>query len=128
MTMSQRPVLPEDCIAPEAAQKMAAFHARTLEQVRTAVERHDVVVVGMAQNPHVRKVRQTLADAGIAFEYLELGSYLSGWRRRLAVKLWSGWPTFQQVFVRGVLIGGEALTRAAVADGSLQARLERLSA
>ena len=121
--MSIRPVLADDRIAPRAAEKISAFHADTLEQVRGAVERHDVVVVGMAQNPHVRRVRQALSEARVAFEYVEVGSYLSGWRRRLAIKLWSGWPTFPQVFVRGTLLGGDSLTRAALADGSLQERL-----
>lgn len=102
---------------------MAGFHADAVQEVITNVARHDVVVVGMAQNPHVRNVRQALADAGIPFEYLEFGSYLKGWYRRLAIKLWSGWPTFPQVFVRGQFIGGAALTRAAIADGSLRARL-----
>ena len=37
-----------------------------------------------------------------------------------AIKLWSGWPTFPQVFVDGTLIGGEDLTKAALADGSLK--------
>lgn len=77
----------------------------------------------MAQNPHVRKVRSELREAGIEFHYLEYGSYLSSWAPRLAIKLWSGWPTFPQVFVRGTLIGGEELTRAAIADGTLRSRL-----
>jgi monothiol glutaredoxin len=122
--MQLRPRLPDDRIDPDAAKRIAAFHTDTVQEVQAAVERHDVVVVGMAQNPHVRKVRQTLEQAGISFEYLQYGSYLSGWHRRLAIKLWSGWPTFPQVFVRGQLIGGESLTRAALADGSLRDRLE----
>ncbi|HSQ67463.1 MAG TPA: glutaredoxin domain-containing protein, partial [Polyangiaceae bacterium] len=77
------------------------------------------VVVGMAQNPHVKNVRKALAKAGIEFKYVEYGSYLSKWKERLAIKLWSGWPTFPQVFVKGVLLGGEDLTLAAISDGSL---------
>jgi monothiol glutaredoxin len=65
-------------------------------------------------------VRKALADAGVEATYLEYGSYFSKWRERLAIKLWSGWPTFPQVFVKGVLIGGEDLTKAALADGSLK--------
>jgi glutaredoxin-related protein len=83
-----------------------------------------VVVVGMAQNPHVRNVRKALGAAGVEYRYLEYGSYLSRWRERLAIKLWSGWPTFPQVFVRGVLLGGEDLTVAAIADGTLRQRLQ----
>ena len=121
--MTERPVLPSDQIAPAALERLANFQADTLQRVRDAVTRHPVVVVGMAQNTHVGRVRRALQDAGIAFEYIEIGSYLSGWRARLAIKLWSGWPTFPQVFVQGQLIGGEDLTKAAVADSTLQARL-----
>lgn len=106
-------------ISPEAARKMAESHADTLREVTDAIAKDVVVVVGMAQNPHVRNVRNALKEAGIAFTYLEYGSYFSEWRRRLAIKLWSGWPTFPQVFVHGVLIGGEDLTKAAIASGEL---------
>ena len=106
-----------------AATQIADFHRDVLDEVRKAVERDDVVVVGMAQNPHVRKVRQALSAAGVKFTYLEYGSYFSKWRERLAIKLWSGWPTYPQVFVKGTLLGGEDLTKAALASGALQAKL-----
>jgi glutaredoxin-related protein len=100
---------------------MAEFHAAVVEEVKKAVASTPVLVVGMAQNPHVRNVRKALKDAGVEFSYLEYGSYFSRWRDRLAIKLWSGWPTFPQVFVRGTLLGGEDLTKAAIADGTLRA-------
>jgi glutaredoxin-related protein len=104
---------------------MESFHAEVVRQVSDAVRRDAVVVVGMAQNRHVKKVRQALTEAGVPFTYLEYGSYLSKWRERLAIKLWSGWPTFPQVFVGGVLLGGGDLTTSALADGSLKAMLAR---
>lgn len=110
-------------LAPAALQAMQQFHPEVVREVQDAVARHPVVVVGMAQNPHVKNVRKALGAAGIEFEYLEYGSYVSQWRRRLALKLWTGWPTFPMVFVRGVLVGGEDLTKAAIADGTLRARL-----
>ena len=98
---------------------MGAFRRRRgSARSRPTVERDPVVVVGLAQNPHVKNVRKALNDAKIAFTYLEYGSYFSEWRKRLAIKMWSGWPTFPQVFVRGALVGGEDLTKAAIADGS----------
>lgn len=118
--MSTRPLLPVDHIRPQALRKVAEFHADTVAAVASAVARHDVVVVGMAQNPHVKNVRKALTAAAIPFTYLEYGSYFSGWQKRLAIKLWSGWPTFPQVFVRGALIGGEDLTKDALSDGSLR--------
>ena len=118
-----RTVLDAAQVAPEALRKLGAFHTGVVQDVQRAAAKDTVVVVGMAQNPHVRNVRKALSEAGIAFTYLEYGSYFSKWKERLAIKLWSGWPTFPQVFVRGVLIGGEDLTKAALADGSLRARL-----
>jgi monothiol glutaredoxin len=121
--MPKRPSLEARFIAPSALSEMEAFHAAIVREVEGAIARDSVVVVGMAQNPHVKNVRKALAAAGVEFKYLEYGSYLSKWRERLAIKLWSGWPTFPQVFVRGVLIGGEDRTKAALADGSLKASL-----
>lgn len=121
--MSSRPQLDARSVAPTALSAMEGFHADIVREVQEAVRRDPVVVVGMAQNPHVRKVRRELDQAGVAYTYLEYGSYLGKWKERLAIKLWSGWPTFPQVFVRGTLIGGEALTRQAIADGTLQASI-----
>jgi monothiol glutaredoxin len=103
---------------------MGDFHAEVIGEIDAAVQRHAVVIVGMAQNPHVKNVRRALAEAKIPFTYLEYGSYFSEWKKRLAIKLWSGWPTFPQVFVRGVLVGGEDLTLAGLADGSFRQRLD----
>ena len=121
--MTTRPLLAADSVEPRALASMARFHASTLEEVRAAVARDDVVIVGMAQNPHVRKARNAFREAGIPFTYLEYGSYLSGWKKRLAIKRWSGWPTFPQVFVKGMLFGGASDAKKALADGSLKARL-----
>lgn len=98
---------------------MRANHADTIREVEDAIAAHDVVVVGMAQNPHVKNVRKALEEAGVEVHYLEYGSYFSEWKTRLAIKMWSGWPTFPQVYVKGELIGGEDLTKAAIARGEL---------
>jgi monothiol glutaredoxin len=122
--MPNRPQLEERSVAPAALSAMESFHFGVVQEVKEAVRREAVVVVGMAQNPHVRNVRRALDEAGIAHKYLEYGSYLSRWKERLAIKLWSGWPTFPQVFVRGTLIGGEDLTKQALADGTLRGSLQ----
>lgn len=115
-----RPLLDPARTTLPAREHIAAFHAETLREVQRALGESTIVVVGMAQNPHVRNVRNALTQAGLEFKYLEYGSYFSKWKERLAIKLWSGWPTFPQVFVSGVLIGGEDLTVAAIRDGSLR--------
>jgi monothiol glutaredoxin len=122
--MEARIALDPAKITPAAAAKMTEFHAAVVREVKDAIARDAVVVVGMAQNPHVKNVRKALDDAGVKYKYLEYGSYFSAWRERLAIKLWSGWPTFPQVFVRGVLLGGEELTKAALADGSLRKAID----
>ena len=102
----ERLVLSAAKIAPPAADSVAALHRDTVEEVARAVEKNHVVVVGMAQNPVVKRARKLLDNEKIPFTYLEYGSYLSEWKRRLAIKLWAGFPTFPMVFVDGTLIGG----------------------
>lgn len=118
-----RPDLQQPPVSEHAAHKMSELHGSTVAEVRAALDAHDVVVVGMAQNPHVRRARKALDTAGIAFHYLEYGSYLSQWKPRLAIKLWSGWPTFPQVFVKGVLVGGANAVEKGLADGWFRERL-----
>ena len=126
--MPGRPRLDEKSVAPSSLSAMESFQADIVRKVQETVRRDRVVVVGMAQNPHVRRVRKALDEAGVAYTYLEYGSYFSKWKERLAIKLWSGWPTFPQVFVNGTLVGGEDLTKAAPADGSLKTSLGGVSA
>lgn len=101
-----RPVLADDQIHPAIRDKISEQHADIVLEVREAIEQHPVVVVGMKQNPHPRRARRMLDEKKIAYHYLEYGSYLGPWRRRNALKMWSGWPTFPMVFVNGTLIGG----------------------
>ncbi len=119
-----RPMLAVQSLSPEADKAMNRFHTEVVKAVREAVEKEKVVVVGMSLNPFVKKATKALTKAGVEFKYLEYGGYLSQWKQRLAIKLWSGWPTFPQVFVRGVLIGGANDTIQAIEDGSLKKLLQ----
>ena len=118
-----RRLLPPSQMTPKVVEKRNAFHRTIVDEVEAAMATSPVLVVGMAQNPHCREVQKALTQGGFEFKYIEYGSYLSKWKERLAIKLWSGWPTFPQVFVQGVLIGGADFTAAAIADGSLKAML-----
>src|SRR5256885_3309281 len=106
MRAMARSILPEEKIHPAVREKVASYRTDILKEVRDAVAANQIVVVGMRQNPFPKKARKLLDDAGLAYKYLEYGSYLGEWRRRLALKMWTGWPTFPMVFVKGVLIGG----------------------
>jgi glutaredoxin-related protein len=102
----QRQILEEARLHPSIRDKIANYRIATVETVRAAVEAHDVVVVGMSQNPFPKRARQLLDRKGIAYHYIEYGSYFSKWHERLPLKLWTGWPTFPMIFVKGSLIGG----------------------
>ena len=118
-----RHLLPEDRIHPAIREKIATDHRDIVDEVEAAIAAHDVVVVGMAQNPFPRRARKALDAKGIPYKYLEYGSYLSTWRRRTALKMWTGWPTFPMVFVKGVLIGGADNLAKQLESGELQQQL-----
>jgi monothiol glutaredoxin len=101
-----RSILGEDKIHPAVRGKVASFRAEMVKEVQAAIAANEIVVVGMKQNPFPKKARKLLDAAGLAYKYLEYGSYLGQWHKRLALKMWTGWPSFPMVFVRGVLVGG----------------------
>ena len=114
-----RTVLASENLTPEALDAINGYHGQVVQEVANNVSAHKVVVVGMAMNPFVKKARKALDDAGIAYKYLEFGGYASMWKPRLAIKLWSGWPTYPQVFVDGKLVGGFKETNAALKAGKI---------
>ncbi|MDE2094651.1 MAG: glutaredoxin [Burkholderiales bacterium] len=101
-----RQTLDESRLHPAIRDTVANLNADIVHNVQAAAASNPVLVVGMAGNPFCRRARRALGAAGIAHHYLEYGSYLSQWRPRNALKMWSGWPTFPMVFVKGNLIGG----------------------
>lgn len=119
-----RPLLAESAVHPAIRQRIAEHHLAVIQQVQSAMAQHPVVVVGLSGNPFVGKARKALVAAGVAHEYIEFGSYLSQWRLRNALKMWTGWPTFPMVFVRGTLVGGADDLRRLIASGELQTLLQ----
>ena len=115
-----RSTLEESRIHPAVRERIAGYHHAIVEEVQSAAARHAVLVVGMRGNPFPRRARKLLTDAGIAHHYLEYGSYLSAWRRRNALKMWSGWPTFPMIFVKGTLVGGAQDLQRLHESGELQ--------
>ena len=110
-----RPVLSDQHIHSDVQTTIAQFNQDIVQEVQLAIAQHQVVVVGMSQNPVVNNVRNLLKEAGISYHYLEYGSYFSQWKRRLALKMWTGWPTFPMVFRDGVLLGGCKEVKALIA-------------
>jgi monothiol glutaredoxin len=101
-----RTILDDSRLHPAIRDQVSNLHADIVHNVQAAAASNPVLVVGMKGNPFCRRARRVLGEAGIAHHYLEYGSYLSGWRSRNALKMWSGWPTFPMVFVKGALVGG----------------------
>jgi glutaredoxin-related protein len=101
-----RPILEEANIHPAVRDKIANYRTNVVKEVQDAIAANAIVVVGMRMNPWPRKARKLLDAAGLPYQYLEYGSYLGEWRKRLVLKMWSGWPTFPMIFVKGTLVGG----------------------
>ena len=119
-----RPILDEAHIHPAIRDRMAGHQSDIVREVQTVVAANAIVVVGMKQNPFPMKARKLLDARGLAYRYLEYGSYLGGWRRRTALKMWTGWPTFPMVFVKQVLVGGAADLERLAGKGELEAMLK----
>jgi len=118
-----RPVLAEDHIHPAIRQAVATHHQDIIKEVQAAIATNPVVVVGMAMNPMPKKARASLQQAGVEHTYLEYGSYFNTWRKRNALKMWTGWPTFPMVFVKGVLVGGASDVQGLINSGELKKML-----
>jgi glutaredoxin-related protein len=118
-----RTILEEARLHPAIRERVGNLNADIVHNVNAAATSNAVLVVGMAGNPHVRRARKALDAAGIAYQYLGFGSYLAAWRRRNALKMWTGWPTFPMVFVKGILIGGADELERLVSGGELKRTL-----
>jgi len=120
-----RPLFDQALVHPAIRDKIATWGVDIVKEVQQAVEAKPIVVVGMKTNPAPKKARRLLDAAGLAYTYLEYGSYFSGWRRRLPLKLWTGWQTFPMIFVHGVLVGGASDLEELMASGKLDEMLKQ---
>jgi monothiol glutaredoxin len=118
-----RNILDEAHIHPAIRETIAKNHLDLVREVQAAAAANDVVVVGMKQNPAPKEARKALDAAGIPYKYLEYGSYFGPWRRRNALKMWTGWPTFPMVFVKGMFVGGAADLGRLIASGEIKTML-----
>lgn len=101
-----RYILDESKIHPAIQSTISNNHRDFVEEVMGIVESRAYVVIGMGINPACKNACKLLTKQGLDFEYLEYGNYFKEWRKRNALKMWTGWKTFPMVFVNGVLIGG----------------------
>ena len=114
-----RKMLMNDQIHPTQRDKVNSYHADVVAAVEAAVEPNRIVVVGIRWNDAVWQARKNLTKAGLDFKYIEYGSYTSMWRKRLALKMWTGWPTFPMIFVDQQLIGGNSDLKKLLAQNAI---------
>ena len=115
-----RSILTPNDLHADIKDQVLNYNKDIVDEVAKAISENRVVVVGMRYNDAVYTARKALKKADIEFTYLEYGSYTSSWRKRLALKMWTGWPTFPMVFVDKVLVGGSKDVRALIAEGHLR--------
>ncbi len=111
---------PRPSVLPAIADVQASFHADLVQEVAKAIADEKVVVVGVSGLQPGKRARQLLDAQKVAYRYLEYGSYFAGWRRRLALKIWVGWPTFPLVFVKGTFVGGASDLQKLIESGELK--------
>jgi len=121
-----RQILDETMIHPAIREVIATRNLDIVQEVQAAIAANDVVIVGMGINPAPKNARRLLDEHHIAYKYLEYGSYLNLWRRRNALKMWTGWPTFPMIFVKGIFIGGASDLEKLIASGEIAERLGRV--
>src|SRR5262252_11255757 len=117
-----RNLLPEHRIHLAVRDKISRKGAEIIAEVEAAIAANEIVVVGMKQNPFPKRARKALDAARLAYKYLEYGGYFGQYRKRLPLKLWTGWTTFPMVFVKGVFIGGADDLEKLLASGELKAK------
>jgi glutaredoxin-related protein len=114
-----RSILATEQIHPAIREKIATHHQDIVLEVQSALADNTIVIVGMAWNPFPKRARKTLDTRNIPYKYLEYGGYLDSWRRRNALKMWTGWPTFPMIFVKGILVGGAGELDQLIESGEL---------
>src|SRR3569832_1657034 len=117
--MMTRPILDEAHQHPAIRHVVGQQGSDNVHEVQKAIAADAIDIVGMKQNPFPRKARRLLDARGINYRYLEYGSYFRGYRRRLPLKLWTGWTTFPMIFVKGMLVGGAAELEVLLSNGGL---------
>ena len=115
-----RSILDETHIHPAIRSKVAGHQRAMVQEVIEAIEGNDVVVVGMGFNPFPKKACKALDTIDQPYKYLEYGNYFNNWRKRNALKMWTGWPTFPMVFVKGALVGGASDLQALIDGGEFK--------
>ena len=116
--------LPHPPVHSAVARAQTDFQTDLVQEVSKAIAEEKVVVVGVSGLKAAKTARKLLDEQKVPYRYLQYGSYFSGWRRRLALKIWVGWPTFPHIFVKGTFIGGASDMKKLIESGEFKKLLE----
>jgi len=114
---------PRPPIHPAIANVQAEYHADLVNEVAKAAASEKVLVVGVSGLQPGWRARRLLDAQKVPYKYLQYWSYFRGWRRRLALKMWLGWPTFPLIFIKGTFIGGASDLKKLIDSGELKTLL-----
>ncbi|KAI7842058.1 hypothetical protein COHA_004256 [Chlorella ohadii] len=100
------------------------MQAAAVQAGEPAAEPAGVALITTLGCTHCKQAKAALQEAGLRFEVHELTDQIEVLARVTSV---TGHATVPQVFVGGQLLGGAAELQAALADGSLQQRLQSVA-
>jgi monothiol glutaredoxin len=118
-----RPILHQEDLHPAIRDSVIHAHEQIINDVKSAIASNSIVIVGMTQNPFPKRARKALDAISQPYKYMEYGSYFKQWKERGALKMWTGWPTFPMIFVKGSLIGGAEDLQTLITSGELKTLL-----
>ena len=110
-------------LSKDAQNEIALFQQSFVEELQCMINNFDIVVIGVQLSSRNRQVSSLLQATNHTVKELYLRPWMMDKHKKLAVMLWSGWPTFPQIFIRGMLIGGEQELRRTIQNGELNHRL-----
>lgn len=94
-------------------------YTELLTNLANQIETDTVVVIDISNGAYIEKIDSIFRMKGLEISYVEVGTPFTKIQERDAIKAWSGWHTFPQIFVNGYLIGGHEELRKAFDDGTL---------
>lgn len=90
-----------------------------LTNLSIKIETDTIVVLDMSNGTYMEKIQSIFRMKGLEIDLQEFGTPFTKKNEREAIKAWSGWQTFPQIFVNGYLIGGYIELKKSFDDGSL---------
>ena len=86
-------------LSKDAQSEIALFQRSFIEGLQCMINNCDIVVIGVQLSPQNNQVSALLQLTNHTVKKLYLRPWMLDKHKKLAVMLWSGWPTFPQIFL-----------------------------